>query len=96
MNEEPIREKLQELRELATKSKLDITRDIDELERKLSAAGPLNEAWRRVQLARHPERPTTLEYARLIFDEFIELPLNFIRDRPPARNPVVPYLCIAD
>ncbi len=32
-----------------------------------------NEAWRRVELARHPERPTTLQYAEKIFDDFIEL-----------------------
>ncbi len=74
MNEEPIREKLQELRELATKSRLDIARDIDDLEKKLSTAGgPLNEAWRRVQLARQQERPTTLEYVQMLFDDFIEL-----------------------
>jgi acetyl-CoA carboxylase carboxyl transferase subunit alpha len=31
------------------------------------------EAWQRVQLARHPERPYTLDYVRLIFDDFVEL-----------------------
>ena len=30
-------------------------------------------AWRRVQLARHPERPYTLDYVRAIFDDFVEL-----------------------
>lgn len=30
-------------------------------------------AWQRVQLARHPERPYTLDYVRLIFDDFLEL-----------------------
>jgi acetyl-CoA carboxylase carboxyl transferase beta subunit/acetyl-CoA carboxylase carboxyl transferase alpha subunit len=30
-------------------------------------------AWDRVQLARHPERPYTLDYIRLIFDDFLEL-----------------------
>jgi len=30
-------------------------------------------AWQRVQLARHPERPYTLDYVRLIFDDFVEL-----------------------
>ena len=29
--------------------------------------------WDKVLLARHPERPYTLDYARLIFDEFMEL-----------------------
>jgi acetyl-CoA carboxylase carboxyl transferase subunit alpha len=30
-------------------------------------------AWRRVQLARHPQRPRTLDLVALIFDEFFEL-----------------------
>ena len=30
-------------------------------------------AWRRVQLARHPQRPRTLDLAALIFDDFAEL-----------------------
>jgi acetyl-CoA carboxylase carboxyl transferase subunit alpha len=29
--------------------------------------------WQRVQLARHPDRPTTLDYVRLMTEEFIEL-----------------------
>ena len=43
----------------------------------LSAAPPTPEAiesaWRRVQLARHPERPRTLDLVALIFDDFAEL-----------------------
>lgn len=35
------------------------------------AASP--SAWERVQLARHPRRPYTLDYAQLVFSEFIEL-----------------------
>jgi acetyl-CoA carboxylase carboxyl transferase subunit alpha len=31
------------------------------------------EAWRRVQLARHPQRPRTLSLVAQIFDEFVEL-----------------------
>jgi acetyl-CoA carboxylase carboxyl transferase subunit alpha len=38
-----------------------------------AAAQEASAAWRRVQLARHPERPYTLDYVRLIFDDFIEL-----------------------
>ena len=29
--------------------------------------------WQRVQLARHPERPYTMDYIELITDEFVEL-----------------------
>ena len=31
------------------------------------------EVWRRVELARHPERPYTLDYARLMLDDFSEI-----------------------
>ncbi len=74
MSQDQIRAKLTELRELAGRSNIDIGREILELEKKLSSGGgPLNEAWQRVQLARHPDRPTTLEYAKRLFDDFIEL-----------------------
>jgi acetyl-CoA carboxylase carboxyl transferase subunit alpha len=66
--------KLQELRELAARERVDIAAEIEALSRKIgdtpSADG---EAWRRVELARHPDRPTTLEYAQRIFDDFLEL-----------------------
>ena len=43
----------------------------------LSAAPPsaeaIESAWRRVQLARHPQRPRTLDLVALIFDDFDEL-----------------------
>lgn len=38
-----------------------------------SAPAAASPAWQRVQLARHPERPYTLDYVRLIFDDFLEL-----------------------
>ena len=31
------------------------------------------DAWQITQVARHPERPQTLDYLELIFDEFVEL-----------------------
>ena len=42
---------------------------------RLSEEAPVRRsaAWQRVQLARHPERPYTLDYVRLIFDAFVEL-----------------------
>ena len=36
-------------------------------------AEAIESAWRRVQLARHPERPRTLDLVALIFDDFEEL-----------------------
>ena len=74
MSDNPVRQKLAELKELARGSRLDLSREIADLERKLEQSlSPENEAWRRVELARHGERPTTLDYARAMFDEFLEL-----------------------
>jgi acetyl-CoA carboxylase carboxyl transferase subunit alpha len=36
-------------------------------------AGPPQDAWERVLLARHPQRPYTLDYIQLLFTNFIEL-----------------------
>jgi acetyl-CoA carboxylase carboxyl transferase subunit alpha len=75
MSENPLRDTLSELKGLAEKANVDISRELTDLEAKLRTAAkpPENEAWRRVELARHPERPTTLQYAEKIFDDFTEL-----------------------
>jgi acetyl-CoA carboxylase carboxyl transferase subunit alpha len=74
MSDNPIRQKLAELKELARSARIDLAREIGELEQKLEQSlTPENEAWRRVELARHAERPTTLDYARALFDDFMEL-----------------------
>jgi acetyl-CoA carboxylase carboxyl transferase subunit alpha len=77
MSEDALRDKLLELKGLAEQSNVDVSRELAALELKLQLPpvppAPENEAWRRVELARHPERPTTLQYAQLIFDDFLEL-----------------------
>ena len=77
MSEDTLRDKLLELKGLAEQSNVDVSRELAALELKLQLPpvppAPENEAWRRVELARHPERPTTLQYAELIFDDFLEL-----------------------
>ncbi|MCS7001637.1 MAG: acetyl-CoA carboxylase carboxyltransferase subunit alpha [Dehalococcoidia bacterium] len=40
---------------------------------RVSDTSPHLSAWDRVQLARHPNRPFTLDYVRLLFEDFIEL-----------------------
>jgi acetyl-CoA carboxylase carboxyl transferase subunit alpha len=37
------------------------------------AAAPRRSAWERVKLARHPQRPYTLDYLQLAFSDFLEL-----------------------
>lgn len=76
--EKPIVElekKIEEMRKL--EDNLDISDEIKQLEQKVLA---LKEniyknltRWQRVQLARHPERPYTLDYIELMFEDFVEL-----------------------
>ncbi|HEX2712759.1 MAG TPA: hypothetical protein VHM88_11115, partial [Candidatus Acidoferrales bacterium] len=42
-------------------------------------------AWQRTQLSRHPQRPYTLDYARLLFQDFSELQ----GDRAFADDPAI-------
>lgn len=73
-NNEHLSKKLGELKSLAERERLDISEDISRLEAKLkSGQGAPASAWRRVELARHPNRPVTLDYIERIFNEFIEL-----------------------
>ncbi|MFW5796346.1 MAG: acetyl-CoA carboxylase carboxyltransferase subunit alpha [Alkalispirochaeta sp.] len=70
MKSDELRSKLQELQELALRENIDIGADLDRLTKKL--AGGDETAWHRVELARHQERPTTLEYIRLMSERFVE------------------------
>ncbi|MFQ5598967.1 MAG: acetyl-CoA carboxylase carboxyltransferase subunit alpha [Candidatus Krumholzibacteriia bacterium] len=69
--------KISELRELASLKGMDVGREIESLEgqaEKLRREVYSNlTPWQRVQLARHPRRPYTLDYIRLLCDEFTEL-----------------------
>jgi acetyl-CoA carboxylase carboxyl transferase subunit alpha len=79
--EKPIQDmeaELVKLRELATKSKVDLSDKITELETHISEK--IRElyssltAWQRVQVSRHPDRPYTLAYIDAITDKtFMEL-----------------------
>ncbi|RPJ03240.1 MAG: acetyl-CoA carboxylase carboxyl transferase subunit alpha, partial [Spirochaetaceae bacterium] len=69
-----VKKKLQELKDIALKQKLDIDDEIKVLESKLvTGEGTNNVAWKKVELARNMDRPTTLDYIPLIFDDFLEL-----------------------
>lgn len=78
--EKPIEEletKIEELKRLSDGRDLDITAEIRKLEKKardirseiFSALTP----WQKAMVARHPERPYTLDYIALIARDFIEL-----------------------
>ncbi|WP_317897555.1 acetyl-CoA carboxylase carboxyltransferase subunit alpha [Aurantibacillus circumpalustris] len=73
-----IEEELVKLREVASKSKVDLTEKIKELEshmhEKTKEIYSNLTAWQCVQVSRHPERPYTLAYIDAITDKtFIEL-----------------------
>lgn len=76
--EKPIQElekKVAEMRSLS--GTLDISAEIEDLESRVEELraqvyGNLTR-WQRVQIARHPERPYSLDYFQNVFDEFIEL-----------------------
>ncbi|HEY0457471.1 MAG TPA: carboxyl transferase domain-containing protein, partial [Verrucomicrobiae bacterium] len=78
--EKPIAEiqnKLDELRKQPENLILDIREEITRMEKKLEETrrqifSNLN-AWQRVQLARHPRRPFTLDYLHTAFTDFQEL-----------------------
>lgn len=78
--EEPIiklKEKIEELKEIAKTADVDMSDEIQTLETRLKDLESKiyfnMEPWDRVQVARHPERPTTLDYIENIFTDFIEL-----------------------
>ena len=78
--EEPIvrlREKINELEEFTTNSSVDLSDEIETLKVRLKNLeediyGNM-EPWDRVQVARHPQRPTTLDYINELFEDFIQL-----------------------
>ncbi len=78
--EKPIIElekKIQELRNFVSDKKIDLSSDVARLEEKLEHLkqdiyGNLT-AWQKVQIARHPQRPYTLDYIGMLMSDFIEL-----------------------
>lgn len=71
-----LKEKIAELKEITKDSEIDLDNEIKTLERKLACLeddvyGHLK-PWERVQMARHPERPTTLDYIKYLFTDFME------------------------
>ena len=76
--EEPIGELLKEIEALATLAPSeDRDREIARLEGRVNTMrGDLYKnltPWQRVQVARHPSRPTTLDYVERLFTDFVEL-----------------------
>ncbi|MBC7327589.1 acetyl-CoA carboxylase carboxyltransferase subunit alpha [bacterium] len=89
--ERPIAEvmlQLDKLEKLAEREKMDRSEEIEELRKRaeeLTRKAYQNlTRWERVQVARHPLRPYTLDYAEMIFDDFIELHGDRLMGDDPA------------
>ncbi|KMZ42230.1 MULTISPECIES: acetyl-CoA carboxylase carboxyl transferase subunit alpha [Bacillales] len=72
-----LQDKIKELRRFTEEKGIDFSEEVQRLEQKSKELaeqiyGNLT-PWQRVQLARHPERPTTLDYIQLLFTDFIEV-----------------------
>jgi acetyl-CoA carboxylase carboxyl transferase subunit alpha len=78
--EKPVQElekKIEELKNFTSHKKIDLSSEVKRLEEKLERLkkdvyGNLT-PWQKVQIARHPQRPYTLDYINLIMTDFIEL-----------------------
>jgi acetyl-CoA carboxylase carboxyl transferase subunit alpha len=72
-----LEERIHTLEDSASLRGLDVSDEVDKLRDRVKRMGKEIfdnlEAWQRVQLARHPRRPTTNDYIPRIFDKFIEL-----------------------
>ena len=73
MNSDLIAGKIEELKKLMTASGINAQEELEQLEAKVRAGSRAEAAWKRVELARHPDRPYALDYITRIFDSFIEL-----------------------
>lgn len=78
--EKPIEElelKIEELKRISDGKEIDISREVKKLEKKVkelrseifSSLTP----WQKTQIARHPDRPYTLDYINLVTSDFVEL-----------------------
>jgi acetyl-CoA carboxylase carboxyl transferase subunit alpha len=78
--EKPIRDletKIASLNDSSSSSKIDVKDEIATMRKKLDTVKKEIYSnltpWQRIQIARHPQRPTTLDYVRILFTEFQEL-----------------------
>jgi acetyl-CoA carboxylase carboxyl transferase subunit alpha len=71
-----LRKKILELKEFTKNAEVDLTSEIDKLEERLTRLEKdiyeNIKPWDRVQIARHPNRPTTLDYISILFKDFFE------------------------
>lgn len=72
-----LEKKINELKHFSASRKIDLSAELKRLEEKLEQKKKTTysnlTAWQKVQLARHPKRPYTLDYISMLMTDFIEL-----------------------
>ncbi|AEH54028.1 acetyl-CoA carboxylase carboxyl transferase subunit alpha [Heyndrickxia coagulans] len=72
-----LKRKIAELKEFTKQSDVDLSSEIEKLEARLSRLEEEiyknMDPWDRIQIARFPERPTSLDYIQYLFTDFLEL-----------------------
>lgn len=78
--EKPLRDldlQLQQLQQMSEESKIDVEQEITAIEAKIEATKRSIYSdltpWQKIQLARHPNRPFSLDYIEALFEDFQEL-----------------------
>ena len=72
-----LQQQIDKVKQIADKTKVDMSATLTELEGKLEAAKKEIYSnltgWQQVQISRHPERPYTLQYIEMMCEDFVEL-----------------------
>ena len=71
-----LRERLSKLKSMQLLGGAKLSGDLEKLQRqvdRLGAEATDEEIWRSVELARHQERPYTLDYVEFLLDDWVEL-----------------------
>ncbi len=87
MNDRELHRKLAELREIASRQNIDIHSDLSKITQKISGhdeEADVLDAWKRVTLARHPNRPNALYYVKQMSEHYIELHGDRVYGDDPA------------
>jgi acetyl-CoA carboxylase carboxyl transferase subunit alpha len=97
--EKPVLElerQIEELKQFATDRGIDMAEQVAALEKKAQALRDVTYAnlstWQRVQIVRHPRRPTCLDYIGMIFSDFVELHGDRLYGDDPAMVGGIAYL----
>ncbi len=74
MNQSKDEQLLKDLEILAKEKGLDIRDELEEITKKIQSSKDIvSKVWKNVELARHSDRPRTLDFIEMIVDDFVEL-----------------------